>query len=55
MAVHRAEVDALNLGIANSKIPPSWCVERDAEYPLRYYRQDLEVWRANVHDVEPFV
>lgn len=43
----QAEVNDANLGLANSRIPPTWCVENDARYPLRYYRHDLEVWSAS--------
>jgi hypothetical protein len=37
----RQEIDAMNLGMANSKIPPSWSVENDKANPLRYYERDL--------------
>ena len=43
----QAERDDANLGLANSRIPPTWSVERDKAYPLRYYRHDLEVWSAS--------
>ena len=33
-------------GLASSKLPPTWSIERDLDYPLRHYRQDLEVWSA---------
>ena len=38
-------------GAASSRIPPTWCVENDRRYPLRYYRQDLELWSAST-DIE---
>ena len=53
MAAMRQEIDALNLGLANSKIPPSWTIERDHEYPLRHYKQDLEAWNACTDLLEP--
>ena len=31
----QAERDEANLGLANSRIPPTWSVERDKVYPLR--------------------
>ena len=34
-------------GMASSKVPPTWSVENDRRYPLRYYRQDLELWSAS--------
>ena len=43
----QAEIAEANLGLANSRIPPSWCIERDRIYPLRFYRTDLEVWAAS--------
>jgi hypothetical protein len=30
--------------MASGKVPPSWCPERDKEYPLRFYIQDLKLW-----------
>ena len=48
----QAERDEANLGLANSRIPPTWSVERDKVYPLRYYRHDLEVWSAST-DMDP--
>ena len=47
MHMMQAARDDANLGLANSRIPPSWSVERDKIYPLRYYRTDLEVWSAS--------
>lgn len=43
----QAEIAEANMGLANSRIPPSWCIERDKVYPLRFYRTDLEVWAAS--------
>ena len=43
----QADIAEANLGLANSRIPPTWCVERDKIYPLRFYRTDLEVWAAS--------
>ena len=43
----QAEIAEANLGLANSRIPPTWCIERDKVYPLRFYRTDLEVWAAS--------
>ena len=34
----------MQLGIANSKVPPSWSPERDKSYPLRIWIQDLRLW-----------
>lgn len=48
----QAERDDANLGLANSRIPPTWSIERDKFYPLRYYRTDLEVWSAST-DMDP--
>jgi len=39
-------------GVANSRIPPGWCVENDRKYPLRYYRRDLEIWNASTDLIE---
>ena len=38
-------------GMANSRVPPTWSLENDRRYPLRYYRQDLELWSAST-DIE---
>ena len=39
-----AEQAEHNLGLANSRVPPAWCVERDRTYPLRRYVRDLQLW-----------
>ena len=39
-----AEQAEHNLGLANSRIPPTWSVESDRRYPLRKYIQDLDLW-----------
>jgi len=43
---------AANLALANGKVPPTWCVERDRVYPLRKYIQDLELWALATDVVE---
>ena len=30
--------------MASGKVAPSWCPERDKDYPLRFYIQDLKLW-----------
>ena len=49
MAQHgmRHEIDGLQLGMANTKIPPAWSIETDKQYPLRVWRSDLEIWAAS--------
>ncbi len=42
----RQEQAEMNLGIANGKVPPAWCLENDRLYALRTYRRDLELWAA---------
>ena len=42
----QGEINDAHLGLANSRIPPTWSVENDRKYPLRYYRHDLEMWAA---------
>ena len=38
------DIAAANLALANGKVTPTWCVEKDKTYPLRKYIQDLELW-----------
>ena len=45
------EYDAHNLGIASAKIPPAWSPERDRQYPLRTWTQDVRLWSVGT-DVE---
>ena len=33
-----------HLGLANAKVPPSWGVEKERQYPLRMFVQDVELW-----------
>jgi hypothetical protein len=44
MALNAQETAEHNLGLANSKVPPSWCVERDKQYPLREFIRDVRLW-----------
>ena len=46
------EMDALNLGIASSRVPPSWSPERDKIYLLRVWIQDVRLWSVAT-DTDP--
>ena len=35
-----------NLGLANGRIPPTWSIENDKNYPLRIFVEDLRLWGA---------
>lgn len=37
----------MHLGVATGRVPPGWSLENDAKYPLRHWRQDIEVWAAS--------
>ena len=43
----QADLNHEHLGAATGRVPPSWNLENEAKYPLRYWRQDLEVWAAS--------
>ena len=45
------EVNAMHLGMANAKVPPAWSPERDKQYPLRTWVQDIRLWSVGT-DVE---
>ena len=53
MNLQQAEVNDMHLGIANSKVPPSWSPERDKQYPLRTWTQDIRLWSMGT-DVDVF-
>ena len=44
LTMYQEEMNAMNLGIANSKVPPSWAPEKDKQYPLRTWVQDIRLW-----------
>ena len=41
-----------DFGVANTRVPPSWCPEEDRRYPFRSYEQDLLLWAAAT-DIDP--
>ena len=44
LTMYQEEMNAMHLGIANSKVPPSWAPEKDKQYPLRTWVQDIRLW-----------
>ena len=38
------EINAMHLGAMSSKVPPSWCPEKDRQYPLRAWTADIRLW-----------
>ena len=44
--LQQEEQSEFNMGLANSRVPPTWSVEGDRRYPLRNYVQDVNLWAA---------
>ena len=44
--LRQEEQNEFNMGLANSRVPPTWSVEGDRRYPLRNYVQDVYLWAA---------
>ena len=44
LSMHQDDVNAMHLGVANSKVAPGWSPERDKQYPLRTWTQDIRLW-----------
>ena len=40
------EINDLNLQTVTNRVPPSWCPEKDKQYPLRVFLQDLRLWQV---------
>ena len=44
LSMTQDEVNGMHLAMTNSKVPPSWTPERDRQYPLRTWTQDIRLW-----------
>ena len=45
--MYQEEMNSMHLGIANSKVPPAWTPEKDKQYPLRVWVQDIRLWSVS--------